>query len=372
MTVDPNKLDEIVAAVEKQYGKDKLHLGSAAQKIPRIPFPSLELNIATGGGLPLGKISRFYGNYSGGKSLAALNLIKNAQNLNIIAEKYLESQYDEIKERGEDLLARFPDGLTCAYYNVEKVWDKVHAENVGIDTDKVLVVEGSLIEPLATIVEASLGAIHVHVIDSVSAAASVDEVSSDIEDWHRAIKARVWSKVLDHWQEHLDMTDNAIVLIDQVRIDQMTGAHTAPGGEKIEHASSQTLYFKRGKWLFDKEGVLKPEQPKSGDTVHGTAEPAGYEANVSVRKSRVGRPFRKAQMKIRLNPGPTRFDTTDEYLNAAVWLGVVEKSGGGGWVTLPDGEKVQGSKKFNEYVEENPEFKRRIEDEVDLYCWRNP
>ena len=368
--VDPNNIQALVAEVEKQYKEKLIHAGSESQRIPRIPFTSLELNIATGGGVPLGRISRHFGNYSSGKTLNCLNLIKNAQNLNLIAEQYLESEYDVVKRRGEDLLTRFPNGLECAYYNVEKVWDKEHAKNVGVDTDRVFVVEGSKIEPMGTILEAALGSIHLHVIDSVSAAASVDELDSEIEDWHRAIKARVWSKVLDHWQEHIDHTDNAIVLIDQVRIDQMTGAQMAPGGEKLEHASSQTIHFKRGKWLYDRGGVLKAEAPQKDDTIHGGAEADGYEVIASVRKSRVGRPFRKARLQIRLNPGPTRFDQEYELPKAASWFNIVEKNGS--WFTLPSGEKVQGENGLLQALNEDVDLKKQVLDATEKHIYENP
>jgi len=368
MPVDINEIDNVVAAVEKEYGTLSIHKGSEAQKVPRIPYPSLELNIATGGGAPIGRISRWFGNYSSGKTLNCLNLIKNAQNLNLIAEQFLESEYDEVKRRGEELLKRFPDGLVCAYYNVEGVYDKDFAEQVGVDTEKLYVVEGSTIEPLATILEASLGAIHVHVVDSVSHASSIDEVNSDMTDWHRAIKARVWNKVLDHWYHHLDRSDNAIILIDQVRVNQLTGAEEAPGGKKLEHVSSQTIQFKRGKWLYNREGILKPEAPKKGETIHGSAEADGFEIQARVTKSRVGRPLRMARMQIDFNG--MKYNQEYELAKAAEYFGVVERSGS--WFTLPDGSKVQGEKGLRNALEENVDLKKKTIDEIDLYTTENP
>lgn len=368
MPIAPEEIDNIVAAVEKKYGAGTMHLGSAAQKVPRIPFPSIELNMATGGGVPIGKISRFFGNYSSGKTLTCMNIIKNAQNLHIIAQQLLESEYEEVQAKGQDLLDRFPNGLECAYYNVEKVFDKDFATQCGVDVDRLIVVEGSRIEPLATIVEASMGAVHLHIVDSVSAAYSVDEAESNVEDWHRAIKARVWGKVLDHWSDHLDMHNNAVVLIDQVRTNQQTGSHEPPGGNKLEHASDMTVQFRRGKWLYNRDGVLKAEAPQKGETVHGGSEADGFEIMARVNKSRVGRPLRLARLQIGFEN--MTFDQEFELAKAAEYFKVVER--GGSWYTLPDGSKVQGEKGLREALRENVELKKKVIDEVELYIVRNP
>lgn len=368
MPVDTGQIQNIIDLVEKQYGEKSIHKGSEAQRVPRIPFPSIELNMATGGGIPIGRISRLFGNYSSGKTLTSLNVIRNAQNLNIIAEQYLDSKYDEVKRRGEYLLEKFPNGLECAYYNIEKTYDRAFAEQCGVDTERLFVVEGSKIEPTATIVEASLGAIHLHIIDSASAAVSVDEVQSNIEDWHRAIKARVWSKVLDHWIEHIDFHDNAIIMIDQVRTNQQTGADMAPGGNKLEHASSMTVQFKRGKWLYERDGILKAEAPQKGQTIHGSAEADGFEIQARVTKSKVGRPLRVA--RIQLEHKTMSFDQEFELAKAAEYFNVVER--GGSWYTLPDGEKVQGEKGLRQALSENVQLKKQVIDEVEKYVTENP
>jgi RecA/RadA recombinase len=67
MPVDPNKRAEIVAAAEKKYGKNVMHKSSEFERIMRIPFDSIEMNVATGGGIPIGRWSRFWGGESSAK-----------------------------------------------------------------------------------------------------------------------------------------------------------------------------------------------------------------------------------------------------------------------------------------------------------------
>jgi recombination protein RecA len=366
--VDTTKKEEVIKAIEKEYGADNIHTGSDVINVPRIPYDSMELNIATGGGAPVGRMVRIWGNYSSGKSLTSLGLIKNAQNLPSIAEKMLDSEYDTVKRRGEQLLELFPEGLEVILYNVEGTYDKVFAEKIGVDTDRLLVVEGTQIEELGSKVEAALGAFHLHVIDSLGFAASVDELSSDIEDWHRGIKARAINKVLDHTQSHLDKSNNLVVFLDQARIDMMTGAEYAPGGLKVEHASAQTLHLKRGKWLFRRDGVLTDQAEKSPKTISKQPEADGYEVRIHVTKSKVGRPLRRATLQVDFET--MRFDQAYELAKVAPYFGIVKQAGA--WFELPNGEKVQGMPKLREELQQDKKLKHEVIDAVEKVIAENP
>lgn len=368
MVVDTANVNEVIRVVEKQYGKDIVHSGSDFQRVAKIPFPSIELNIATGGGTPLGRISRYFGAWSSGKSLTSMLAIRQAQNIHILAQQFLESPNDMVKRRGEQLLKIFPEGATCAYYNIEGTYDKEFASMLGVDTDKLIVVEGSRIEQVGSIVEAALGAIHIHVLDSLSAAVSVDELNSNLEDWHRAIKPRVWGKVLDHLQDKIDNTENAIILIDQVRNDMKTGAEHAPGGNKLEHASSMTLHFRRGKWLYKRDGALKPEAQSNPNTLSGNPEADGFEILARVTKSKVGRPFRSARLQIDFDG--LKFDTDHELSKIGEWLGVVKKAGKG-WYEI-EGEKIHGKPGIKKALDENLELKKQILNAAEEYIVMNP
>lgn len=365
--VNPDQIDEIIKAVEKEYGKGTIHSGSSFQRVAKIPFPSLELNIATGGGIPIGRQTRFFGAYSSGKSITSLLAIKQAQNLHVLAQQYIDSDNELVKRRGEQLLKTFPEGCVCALYNVEKSYDKEFAAQLGVDTEKLHIIEGSVLEKVGTIVEAALGGIHFHVIDSASAAVSVDELNSDIEDWQRGLKARVWGKVLDHWQDKIDNTENTILVIDQVRNDMKTGAEHAPGGNKLNHAFSMQLHFRRGKWLYKRDGVLKPEAEANPKTLSGNPEADGFEILARVSKSKVGRPFRSARLQLDFEN--LKFDTDGELAKLSEWLGIVSPSGS--WYEV-NGSKVQGKKGLKELINKTPELKKEILDKAEEYIVRNP
>jgi recombination protein RecA len=366
--VDIDKLPEINALAKKKY-KKTFQAGSERPHITRIPFHSPELNIATGGGIPLGRMARIWGHESSGKSLTSLLLAKNAQNIHLIAQELLESEHDLVKEVGETILKRFPDGMTVCLYDVEGSFDPQFATDVGVDIEKLNVFDDRRIEVVGEIAEAALGAAHLHIIDSTAGAVSVEELAAKISDWQRALKARVWNKVLDRFKEGLT-ADNAIVLIDQVRVDQKTGALIAPGGKKMAHESSLTIKLRKGSDLFRKDGKLVDQMPqKDNTTITGKAEIVGMEIQATVPKNKAGQANRNAHM--RYIKDERRFDNLHELAKAAKWLGVANEYSAG-YFELPSGEKIHGQDALKAAISEDVEFKQAIIDEINLYIVEHP
>ncbi len=359
-----------MGAIEKEYKEKRIHLGSEYQRRARIPFDSVSLNLATGGGVPLGVVSRLWGNYSAGKTYNSLILAKNAQNLHHYYQQIIDlTDIDELREDAKRVLDQFPEGLTVAYYNVEGGYDKVFAEKIGVDTSKLYIVEGKRIEELAETMELSLGAIHFHIIDSASAAVPIDRLENDMTDWDRGLHARVWNKALDHIQDKVDGYENSILILDQVRVNQNTGTDMAAGGKKMDHASHLTVQLKRGKWLYKRDGILTETAPSGKQaTISGKAEADGYQIIGHVKKSRVGRPLRLAYLDLDLDN--MKFDTNVELAKAASFLGLAELSGS--WFELSNGEKVQGINKLSAYIQENVDFKQEVLKEIYKYMWENP
>jgi recombination protein RecA len=289
---------------------------------------SLELDVAMGGkGIPIGRITRFYGSYSSSKTLNSYNIIREAQQ----------------------------QGLTCAYYNAEKQYSPDFVEARGVNSSELTVVEGTTIEEIGDKMEALLGVVHVHILDSCSVAVSEDELTADIRDWRPGITARAWGKVFRRINERFDR-DNTILLIDQVRTDFKTGGENPAGGRVLDHQSSMTVHFKKGGWLFrNSEGYLD-EKAKQVKGMSGQMEPAGIEIKARIVKSRVCRPFRTATMRLDLDT--LNFDRTFELVKAAKHYKLVEQRGAYFYI---DGEQIaQGDKQLRAYIETDPEFAERI------------
>lgn len=336
MPVDPSKFDEAAAAIKKRYGASAVSSASDAPAVARIPSGSYEIDYATGGGVPIGRFSRFYGGYSSGKSLACWNVIKSAQSM----------------------------GLLCAYYDAEKQFDPTFVERLGVDIDKLIIVEGSIIEDICLKMEALMGSVHLHVVDSASQCISIHEMEADLEKERMGGSARFWSAGLKRVSEMMEATPdgNTVILVDQVR--DVFGVPNAnpkpPGGRFIEHLSSMSLFFRRGTWLYrDPDGILTEDSQKKA-TLSGLAEADGIETQIRVEKSRVCRPFRTA--RVRIDFRDMSYDLGFELAKSATFFGVVERTGA--WYALPGGEKVQGEKKLRQAILEDEKLQKTIREAV--------
>lgn len=345
MPVDAALREELLKAVEKQY-KNKVRTGDSYDNPRRIRFESPTLNYATGGGVPMGRWTRFYGGYSSGKTRTVYGIVRRAQEM----------------------------GLGVVYYNLEKQYHKGHVSAIGVNVHDLHVVNSSVIEDVGEICETLLPAFHVHVFDSCSAGQSRDALGDNaaVGEWQRGLKVRAWNKVFDRLREAFDDNENTIIQVDQVRINQKHNNEEPPGGKAMEHESSLTLSFKRGSWLYyDTDGYLK-DTGENKSPITGKPEPDGIDIDVRVMKSRVGRPLRTANM--RLDLATRMFDTDWELAKYAVGSGFVQKNGS--WLTLPEGyetpegkTKVQGLPQLTDLVRSNADLREEwtdaLLDEID-------
>lgn len=330
MPVNTDELEGLMATIQKNYGKSSISTGNNTPNVERISTGSIQLDYATSGGIPIGRFSRFYGSYSSGKSLSCWNVIKKAQDM----------------------------GMTCAYYNAEKQFDPAFVARRGVDVAKLIVVEGSIIEEICTKMESLLGAVHLHVIDSLSTCVSLHELAADLQDQQMAMSARAWGKGLRRVSEQFDATENTVILVDQIReaFGAYGGQVKVPGGKMVEHTSSMSLLFKRGSWLFrDDKGLLDDDKIKQ-TTFAGLAEPDGCETQVRCEKSRVGPPLRPA--RVRIDFATMEYDLPWELAVAASFFGYATRAGA--WYALPDGRRVQGERKLRQLIAEDPEVQAEI------------
>ena len=103
-----------IEKLEKTYGQGTIMKLSDENivKIPSIPTGSLSLDIALGiGGLPKGRVIEIYGPESSGKTTLSMHCIAEAQK----------------------------QGGIAAFIDAEHAFDKTYAENLGIDTENLLI-----------------------------------------------------------------------------------------------------------------------------------------------------------------------------------------------------------------------------------------
>lgn len=329
MPVDATKRAAVVGAIEKKWGKGNTYAANTAPKVARVPTGSLELDYVTGGGYPIGRFTRMYGGASSGKTLACWNAIREAQ------------------KRGMD----------CVYYNIEKQFDPIHVAKIGIDMDKLLVVDGTIIEEIVEKAEALMGVYHLHVFDSCSQAVPIDEINAKPTDHQVGLAPRMWAKGFRRLNKAFDDRENLVIYVDHARTVFGSGAIKPPGGKAMEHASSMTLEFKRGKWLnYDDEGILE-ESKGDDDTLSGDAQPEGIEMQIRCQKSRVCPPFRTARVRIGFDT--YEYDTDYELLKAAKWTGVAKN--GPYYEVEGYDKKVHGEGKLRKTIGDDDKLRKLIE-----------
>ena len=97
------KLDEIVKNVNKNAKEEILTKGLSEFDYTRIPFTSPRMNYMTYGGIPVGKITEFFGEEHGGKTTTALDIVANF--LNVSSSIFI-------------LYSPSPSFLSIAFFNI--------------------------------------------------------------------------------------------------------------------------------------------------------------------------------------------------------------------------------------------------------------
>jgi len=243
-----------VALLNKKFGKEVISIGYN-KEIERIPFQSAALNEITGG-VPMGRFSVIWGPKGSAKSTTALDLIKTAQGM----------------------------GKICYWIDLEHSFDPKWAQTMGVDTDTLIVASAfnTAEEAMDSIVNFTKKKIvDVIVIDSIQGLSPKGEqetkkgIDKSLEDETMALLARKLSQFFRISATGVAQSNCTVIMIGQTRMD-LGGFITLEklsGGNALEHWSSMTIHFRRGK---------KADAPKDKDKI------LGFDLVARVDKSKVG------------------------------------------------------------------------------------
>jgi recombination protein RecA len=187
-------LESALLQIERQFGKGSvMRLGDETRvPVEVIPTGSIALDVALGlGGLPRGRIVEIYGPEASGKTSLALHAVANAQKAGGIA----------------------------AFIDAEHALDPDYAQNLGVDTDALLVSQPDTGEQALEIADMLIrsGAIDVVVIDSVAALVPKAEIEGEMGDSHVGLQARLMSQALRKITGALSQTKTTAIFINQLR-----------------------------------------------------------------------------------------------------------------------------------------------------------
>ena len=318
------KLKALQAAMqqtEKDFGKGSImKLGEESiENIDVIPTGSIGLDLALGvGGYPKGRIIEIYGPESSGKTTLALHAIAEAQKMGGIA----------------------------AFIDAEHAFDRFYAENLGVDTDNLLISQPDNGEQALQIADQliSSAAVDIIVIDSVAALTPKAEIEGDMGDNKVGLQARLMSQALRKMTSTISKTNTTCIFINQLRekIGIMFGnPETTTGGNALKFYSSVRIDVRPSTAIKDGEDVL------------------GKLTKVKIVKNKVAPPFRKCEFDIMFGEGISK---VGEILDIAVDKNIIKKSGS--WFSYGESKLAQGRDAVLKLLKDNPELCEELEAKV--------
>ena len=323
--MEDNRKKALAAAlgqIEKQFGKGSvMRLGdaSASYDVETVSTGSLGLDIALGvGGLPKGRVVEIYGPESSGKTTLALTAIAETQRR----------------------------GGTAAFVDAEHALDPAYAEKLGVNVNELLVSQPDTGEQALEITDMLVrsGAVDIVVVDSVAALTPKAEIEGEMGEMQVGLQARLMSQALRKLTGNIKRSNTIVIFINQIRlkIGVMFGSpETTTGGNALKFYSSVRLDIRR-------IGAIK-----NGEEV------VGNQTRVKVVKNKVSPPFREAEFEIMYGQGISR---EGEIIELASAQNIIEKSGS--WYSYK-GERIgQGKENAREFLKNNPQVARDIEDQV--------
>lgn len=169
-----------------------------AKKLRFLPTPSEDINIMSGGGWPIGRITEIFGNNSSGKTSICIETI------------------------GEDM-EQNPDSY-WAWLESEESFDPDYAESVhGVDLERLIYIDISeqgaekSIDRLEILMRS--GILTGFVVNSVAGLVPKKELEEELEKANIALQARMMSKLMRKWTGLIGKKNLVAIFINQLRTD---------------------------------------------------------------------------------------------------------------------------------------------------------
>jgi len=322
-TDNPDKqkaLNLVLTQIERNFGKGTImRLGDASRmKVETIPSGSLTLDLALGGGIPKGRVIEIYGPESSGKTTVALHAIAEVQK----------------------------GGGIAAFVDAEHALDPAYAGALGVDIDNLLVSQPDTGEAALEIVDQLVrsAAVDIIVIDSVAALVPRAEIEGEMGDSHVGLQARLMSQALRKITGNMGKSGCTVIFLNQLRqkIGVTYGSpETTTGGQALKFYASVRLDIRRIQTL--KKGT----------------DEYGIRAKVKVAKNKVAPPFRIAEFDVIFGKG---ISTLGCLVDLAEETGVIIRKGA--WYSYNGDNIGQGRDNTIKYMEEKPDFAKKIDQEV--------
>lgn len=237
-------------------------------------------------------------------------------------------------------------GKEVLYVDSEHALDRMYAESLGVNVDKMLISQPDFGEQALNIVDifAKSGEVDLIIVDSVAALTPKAELEGQIGDHHIGRQARMMSQAMRMLTATTNNTGCSIIFINQFRAKlgvSFGSPLTTTGGNALKYYASQRLE------------VSRMGQIKENDKV------VANKTRVKVVKNKCAVPFRQAEFDIKFGIG---IDKLAELVDLAVEDGVIEKKGA--WYSYKEENIGQGKANTIQFLKENKETEEEIRKEI--------
>lgn len=318
--------NEAVKIIKEKYGQNAImRLGdNEIVRCPAISTGCLSIDIASGiGGIPRGRISEVYGAPHGGKTTLALQTAVQAQKA----------------------------GGIVAYIDAESAFDKLYAEQLGLDVNQLYIAQPESGEEALTIAQTLImsGDVALVVIDSVDALVPQAFIEGDIGMSLPAAQARLMSQACRVLKTVVRKAGASLLFINQVRMNLggMGGFGGQPtevtsGGKALPFYTSMRIDVRRSSFITD-----------------GQDQKIGQKVKIEFKKNKVAIPYKKCEVDLIFGQG---FDPNLDLIDLATSCGVVAKAGA--WYSHGSQRLGQGRMFSATFLKENPEIAAKIAESV--------
>lgn len=281
-----SNLKDVFKQINKSHGEDTIGFASENKELEIETWDTgcFSLNHILGnGGLAKGRVYEMFGNFSAGKTTAALYLLAQIQ-----------------KQGGK-----------IAMIDAEFSFNADHAKKLGINIEELIFAQPENGEVAFDLIEKLIhtGEVAAIVVDSTAALVPSKELEGDITDHNIGLQARIISKGLRMITGAVAKTKTIVIFISQVRakIGSFVGPTTeSSGGNALKFYTSVRLE------------VTKIKTIKDGDKV------IGNRLKITAVKNKVAAPFGSAEVDLYFDSG---FDLYGEALEFGEKMELIEKMG---------------------------------------------
>lgn len=298
-------LTELANAVNKKYGDDTMILGSAARKdVPRLSTGILAYDLAFGGGWPINQWSEVIATPTFGKTALMYKTIAHNQAID-------------------------PE-FTCLFVAAES-YVKSYAEAIGVDTDRLWVMESNEMEPCFELVLKAVAnrAVDMVVLDSIPAFVTISEIDKDmLEATQPGNTAKIISTFLKKCRRaqrrSLVNEERGCTLIalnswrDAIGV-KYGDPRTTPGGKAKDQEFFLRVELTRDEWIT--EGSTNDDR-------------VGQTIKARVVKNKLSSPQQSGQVDFYFKNTEKggfklgQFDTIKDVVNVSLALKVIKRAGG--------------------------------------------